>query len=42
LTRFLADSAKGFKQQTLQDVELVPEHPNAINVQLYADYEVMN
>jgi hypothetical protein len=42
LTRFLADSVKGFKQQTLQDVDLVPEHPNAITVQLYAVYEVMN
>jgi hypothetical protein len=42
LTSFLADSAKGFKQQALQDVDLVPEQPNAINVQLYAVYEVMN
>jgi hypothetical protein len=42
LTRFLADSVKGFKQQTLQDVDLVPEHPNAITVQLNAVYEVMN
>jgi hypothetical protein len=30
----LTSSAKGFKQQTLQDVRLVPEQPNSINVQM--------
>jgi hypothetical protein len=30
----LSISAKGFKQQALQDVNLIPEQPNAINVQM--------
>src|SRR5258708_805975 len=30
----LTSSAKGFKQQTLQDLRLIPEQPNSINVQM--------